>query len=246
VSYLSFHELYDAHHRANSDDLPFWLELAAEEPGPLLELGCGSGRVLIALVQQSKVVVGIDHDAQMLHLLRRHLPQASAQKALILQGDFTQFALAAQFSLIIMPCNTYSTLDSTQRKATLDCVRRHLLPGGRLVVSVPNPELLMGLPAHSDYELEESFPHPDDGEPVLVSSAWERSSQQFIVFWQYDRLHPDGTLERYQTEARHWLVPAQVYFDEMGAADFQIQATFGDFDRSAYRKRADQLIIIAG
>ena len=160
MAQLSFHKLYDAHHRANSEDLPFWLALAEQHPDPFLELGCGTGRVLIPLASQGRKLVGIDRDALMLELLRQRLPVEYAQNTHLIQADFTRFALATKFNLIFMPCNTYSTLSSAERTSTLGCVRQHLLEGGTLALSLPNPELFKELPARSDYELEEFVSSP--------------------------------------------------------------------------------------
>ena len=58
--------LYHAHHNRYKEDLPFWLELAARHGDPVLELGCGSGRVLLALAQDGYQVYGLDNDPGML------------------------------------------------------------------------------------------------------------------------------------------------------------------------------------
>lgn len=238
--------LYDAHHRLHTEDLPFWLDLAQQQPGPILELGCGSGRVLIPLLQSGQSIVGLDHDAGMLAVLQANLPPALRQQAALIQADFTRFRLGGAFGLILMPCNTYSTLPPAARRALLGCVRRHLAPGGQFAASLPNPEWLRSLPRVSPAELEEIFPHPLDGEPVQVSSAWRRTRREFILDWYYDHLQPDGLVERLTVQLRHQLTAVADYVAELHAAGFEAVQTLGGYDRSPLTADAPDLILLAG
>jgi hypothetical protein len=105
---------------------------------------------------------------------------------------------------------------------------------------------LKRLPRHSEPEIEESFPHPLDGEPVQVSSAWERLAQSLTITWHYDHLLPDGRVERVSTQVRHTLTPMETYLAELEAADLSLVECFGDFDRSPYTQEAPSLIFLAG
>ncbi len=136
-----FPHLYHAHHSLHSEDLAFWLDLAAKQPGPILELGCGTGRILIPLAQSGHTVVGLDNDPGMLALLKSHLPPLLSHKPLVIQADFTQFHLGRTFGLVLMPCNTYSTLSPEARRSTLVSVRAHFQPGGMFAVCFAQPRL---------------------------------------------------------------------------------------------------------
>ncbi len=74
----------------------------------------------------------------------------------------------------------------------LDRVSVHLNTNGVFSASMPNPEYLKRLPKNAEPEIEETFPHPLDGEPVQVSSAWTRTQNRVIITWFYDHLLPDG------------------------------------------------------
>jgi len=238
-------ELIHAHHSRNLEDLPFWLELAAQMGDPVLELGCGTGRVLLPLAQAGHHAIGLDHNLSMLKFLSARIePQMQPAPGLIV-SDISEFNLAVHFSLVILPCNTFSTLGVDHRKACLGCISRHLRSGGIFAVSVPNPQQLMRSPARSAAEFEDEFIHPQTGNPIQVNSSWRRTKRTFTVTWIYDHLLPDGTVERLTVETAHQLIPADTYLEDIRSAGLTITGVYGDFDRSAYTANSPHLIILA-
>ncbi len=237
--------LYHAHHSLYTEDIPFWLTLAEECSGELLELGCGSGRVLMRLAEAGRHVYGIELDAGMLRVLRRLLSPDQRRQVRLIQADFTRFRLERRFGLVLLPCNTYSTLNAMQRQSLLACVRWCLQPGGRFAFSIPNPQLLQHLPRRSEAEAEEIFPHPVDGEPVQVSSEWRRTSRQFILTWRYDHLLPDGRVDRLSVSVAHELTAVQEYLAELRSAGFISFVQYGDFDFSSFTPDSPNWILLA-
>lgn len=236
--------LYHAHHAIYQEDFPFWNELASQQGDPILEMGCGTGRVLGHLASAGYKLYGLDKDFGMLVTLRGNLVPGLTGQTHTFAGDFTSFCLDLRFPLIIMPCNTYSTLSTRERQATLERVRQHLLPGGIFAASLPNLALLRILPQRSDPEIEDTFPHPLNGEPVQVSSSWERIQQRFTVYWYYDHLSPDGGVERLSTQVHHNLVSLQVYSTEISQAGLQVVNFYGDFKKNPYSNDSPLLIIV--
>jgi SAM-dependent methyltransferase len=245
VSDSRYPVLYHAHHCLHQEDIPFWSQLAAKYPPPALELGCGTGRVTLALAQSGIRVFGIDKDFEMLVFLIRNLPERLSASVSILQGDFTHLHLAIKFGLIIMPCNTYSTLTQTGRLNTLRSVKRHLLPGGLFAISQPNPNLLAHIPLIGEAEIEETFIHPLSGDPVQVSSAWVRTSEQFTVIWHYDHLLPEGSVERLTHQSNHHILSSQKYLDEFDQEGFKVTQVLGEYEASPYSPDSPNLIILA-
>jgi SAM-dependent methyltransferase len=240
-----FPEIYHAHHTLDQADIPFWLQLAAQSSGPVLELGCGTGRVSLALAQTGCQVFGLDNDLPMLRYFAKVAGTQNADRIHLLQADMRRFHLAQRFGLILIPCNTLSTLALPDLKDTLACVATHLRVGGIFAASLPNPYLLARLPGRGSSELEEIFRPPLDGEPVQASSAWQRSEAVFTVYWYYDHLQPDGQVERLQAVIHHQCLPVSVYLDELKANGFCSIQLFGDVDRSPYRKTSSSLILVA-
>jgi SAM-dependent methyltransferase len=238
-------QLYQAHHGLHNEDLPFWLELAGRQKGPILELGCGTGRVLIALAGAGYASYGLDSDAGMLATLQHQARSDAASGCSVFQADMAAYHLAQAFALILLPCNTLSTLPAETRRTAFALIRHHLSPKGLFAASLPNPALLARLPRRAAADIEEIFSHPVDGEPVQVSSTWQRSAEYFTITWHYDHLLPDGRVERLTAQACHTMLPVEGYTDELGQAGLKIEALYGDFDQSSYTENSPNLIILA-
>lgn len=240
-----FPKLYHTHNSLSPDDLDFWYQLAESHQGPILELGCGTGRVLSHLAQTIGPVYGLDHDFAMLKFLTEITPAPLLSNISIFQGDFTKFHLGMRFDLIFLACNTYSTLANRQRVEMLERVYFHLRPNGTFATSMPNPVALKRLSRQSDLEVEEVFPHPTDGEPVQVSSAWMRSGSQLTITWIYDHLQPDGNVDRLQYDVIQHIIPMETILDEFQSAGLKVIRIFGEYDGSPLTNESDHLILVS-
>jgi SAM-dependent methyltransferase len=129
-------------------DVDFYLDCARRFGGPILELGTGTGRILIPLAEAGHEVVGLDLSPAMLGIAAAKLgarPELAGRVRLI-EGDMTAFDLAQRFQLIIIPARSFQHVTTPAgQRAALACVRRHLVPGGHLILDLfdPNFELLL-------------------------------------------------------------------------------------------------------
>jgi len=240
-----FPRLYHAHHARHMEDLPFWMELAAACDSPILELGCGTGRVLLNLAHAGHQVVGLEIDVGMLAVLKENLADDLTSAVALLRADFTRFHLARRFNLLLLPCNTYSTLRPAERLALLSCVAGHLEPDGVFVASLPNPALLRQLPAYGRPQVEETFPHPVTAAPVQVTSSWKRTPQGVTIYWEYDYSLQDEP-RHISRHVHHYRATVQDYLAELHSVGFHSVMLYGDYDHSAYHREAQNLIILAG
>ncbi len=237
-----FPMLYHTHHTLVAEDIPFWLRMAAQYPDPILELGSGTGRVFVPLWEAGHKIFGLDNDLGMLLYLKKNTWKHAPDQPSVFQADCAEFHCSLKFGLVLMPCNTFSTLSSEKRRATLKLVSQHLQAAGALVLSLPNPALLDRLPSNAEPEIEEYFNHPMDGEPVQVSSAWRKTHNQFILTWHYDHLLPDGRIERTSTQIAHELVSTQTILQEIRDSGLATIQLFGDYDQTPYAAESPDLI----
>ena len=240
-----FPSLYHQHHLEYQEDFKFWLSLARQGGSPLLELGCGTGRLLLPLAEAGLKCFGIDNDQCMLDFLQNKIPDEVRDRIQTFYADFISFSLDIQFPLIILPCNTYSTLQGNFRVSLLGCVYKQLTTNGKFAVSIPNPDLLLSQEITQYSEIETIFPHPDTGNPVQVSYSIEKSVEAITFHWYYDQLLPDGKVQRSTVSTVHTSISSSHYLDEIRNSGFEIMETFGSFDRSVYSKDSPNLIIVA-
>jgi hypothetical protein len=158
----------------------------------------------------------------------------------------TNFRLGRRFPLIVMPCNTLSTINGEARRAAFRRVDYHLSPGGMFAASLPNPAVLAELPVVGEAEVEEWLVDPHSSEQVQVSSEWEKTDREFILRWHYDFLNSDGNQERHTIESRHDLASRETYLRDASAAGLDFLEEFGDFDGSPYHRDAADLILVFG
>jgi len=237
--------LYHMHHSQEADDLLFWLDWSEKQRGPILELGCGTGRVLISLAEAGHRIFGLDRDPAMLDYLRNRIPESVKNSVILIRGDLRSYCLASRFPLILMPCNTYSTLILEDRRIALSRARLHLAPQGVFILSIPNPNLLLGLSEEGESENESSFINPITGNPVQVNSQWKVVGKRVQFHWHYDHLLPDGRVERNTISSRHYVQDVDGILKDFQDVGFDIIHTFGNFEQGSFDNNSPDLIIIA-
>jgi SAM-dependent methyltransferase len=145
-------------------DLALWRELAAREPGPVLDVGAGTGRVSLCLVRAGHDVTALDVEPELLDALR---DRAGALPVTTVAADARDFALDRRFGLIIVPMQTIQLLGA--RDGFLAAAHRHLLPGGLLAIAITG--------AMEDFGEFEELPEPDRG----ALADWRFASQPTAV-----------------------------------------------------------------
>lgn len=180
--YLSA-ELYDLAYSWYDVDVDFYVNQAKEAGGPVLEIGCGTGRILVPSLQAGADIDGLD--------LRQSMLDRCAEKATALglapklyQGDMSDFTTPRKYRLITIPFRAFQHCMTTdaQLKA-LRCIREHLESGGRLVFNVFFPNYKLLTTEDGEVAMEREFTHPETGLPVsYVSRSWrDRVNQTMRV-----------------------------------------------------------------
>jgi SAM-dependent methyltransferase len=124
---------HDVECGAYNADLPLWEELADGTGGPVLDLGCGTGRVTLHLARRGHAVLGLDHDADLLGVLTERAVGLPAEAEL---GDAADFEAGPRFGLVLAPMQLLQLLGPAQRSACLRCIASHLRPGGLAAAAI--------------------------------------------------------------------------------------------------------------
>ena len=255
IDYPFIAEFYDhIEPYRNRQDISFYVDMALQSDGPVLELGCGTGRVLIPITRAGKEIVGIDLSPSMLSICRdklSHEPAEAQSKVKLVLGDIRQFSFKKKFGLITIPFRPFQHLLTVEEQLScLGCIQRHLSPGGVFILDIFNPSLpyLTHDSYLSEYGDEPAFTTPD-GRRVLrryrtVSrDHFNQINDNELIYYV---TFPDGREERlvhrfkmrylFKFEAEHLLA----------RSGFEIDDIFADYDKSPYgSKYPGELIILA-
>lgn len=149
------------------DDIPFYRKMILSPEANVLELGCGTGRVLLSLIEHCEFIHGLDNSEAMLEFCRKGLKSSfiPRSKALITHNDITDFSLKQRFDLIIAPFRVFQNLETdAQVQGLLFNIKEHLKPNGRCILNVFNPKYSPEELLHwqsSEEELNWEIPAPD-------------------------------------------------------------------------------------
>jgi SAM-dependent methyltransferase len=151
-------------------EINWYLKKARAFGGPVLDLACGTGRLALSLAQKGFDVTGIDSSVGMLNqfeLKLKGVPTATHQRVHIANQDMTSFSLKKRFNTILCCDAFFHNLTIEEEINCLDCVARHLAPGGRFIFNLPNPTFDFILKAaqqkKGDFEERGRYALPESG-----------------------------------------------------------------------------------
>jgi SAM-dependent methyltransferase len=243
-------EAYDAEvdQLRASADVPFYVELAREAAAagnPVLELGCGTGRVTIPIAQAGVEVVGLDNAAAMLEVARRKADGATNPRWV--QADMAGFRLGERFGLVIIPFRSFLLLLTVEeQKACLARIHEHLVSGGRLALNIFNPSILAIADWLGDRGQRWLRSLPEPGRERWVNRRYSPGSQELNETRTDVLLSDEGAvIQRVERNLRlRW-----VYRYEMehllALAGFEVEALYGWFDRTPFAEDSDEMVWVA-
>jgi SAM-dependent methyltransferase len=247
-------ELYDpVYERLARRDIEFYVDCSKKSNGRTLELGCGTGRVLIPTAQAGCEITGLDFSHFMLDKCREKLAGQTKEvqsRVKLIQGDMTKFNTSEKYALITIPFRPFQHLITTEeQKACLTCVRKHLKSDGLFVFDVFHPYIprLIDPKYLMEMEVDPKIELPDGRvlRRTTRVAAFHREEQYNDIEIIHYITYPDGKEERlvhsfpmryfYRYEMEHLLT----------LCGFKIVEFYGDFDRSAFTADSPEMIFVA-
>src|SRR5207247_4597468 len=176
-------------------DVEWFSALARRTGGPILELGCGTGRIAVPIAQESHHVVGLDRSAAMLERAERRARRADVEVRWV-EGDMRAFSFNEAFALVFVALNSFLMLDPNDRWSCLARVREHLAPRGRVAIDVfqPDPEVVVGLDGGVVDEWERV--DPENARAVREFSSSGANAEGVTQRIWYDELADNGEVHR--------------------------------------------------
>jgi ubiquinone/menaquinone biosynthesis C-methylase UbiE len=227
-------------------DVAFWQRLAAAQPGPVLELGCGTGRIAVPAARAGARVIGIDRSEEMLARARRRIKRARlAGRLSLVRGDIRAlpFGARTKFSAVLA---AYGILQSLTRErdltSTFESVARVLKRGGLFAIDV-----VPDLPKWDEYRNRISLRgrHGRHTTLTLVETVRQDRARRLTIFDQEYRARrgSDRRIHRFSLTFRTLSVPQLTR--RLERAGFRILSILGDYQGGPWDPRADVWVILA-
>jgi len=234
-------------------DVEFYVEYSRSADGKILELGCGTGRILIPTAEAGCEIVGLDTSKYMLAKCRDKLerkPKDVQERAKLAHASMVDFDLKESFALITAPFRSFQHLISVEDQfACLRCVNRHLTIGGRLIFDIFQVDLKKITDPGRGKESED-FPDTElpDGRSFRRTHrivGLRRAEQYQDVEMIFYLTYPDGHVERLVQKFpfRHFFRYEVDHL--MARCGFEVVELFGDFDKSALTDDSPQMMFVA-
>lgn len=221
-------------------DLRFWETVAANTPGPRLELMCGTGRVASHLLQAGYPVEGVDRCAGMLACCR----SKTGGRLLLHHADITRMALPQRYGLVYIALHSFGELTgAAERDEALGRISRLLLPEGRFWLTVQNALFWRSFFDGSRYDLG-VFPLPQGG-TVSVSGSYSSRSDGLVEGKQeFREQSPDGRVQVHCDPVAFLLPGAGEIRAELCRAGLQVLGEYGEYDFTPYQPESSRWLIL--
>lgn len=240
---------FDAEYADYLEDLPALQAYAQRTDGPLLELGCGTGRLVVPLAQAGYRITGVDLSPAMLSIARAKVAAANlTDRVTLIQGDYATADLGGPFRFAFCVMNTFLHLLTIEDQVqALRHWRRHLAPHGLLLLDVFHPDHRQLAELDGRLVWDKTWRDPASGGTVtkFVACTDDPARQTLHVTMIYDEVAADGALRR--TVGAYDIRYLGRYEAELllERAGFALEAVYGAWDLSPFEGNCDRLILAA-
>jgi SAM-dependent methyltransferase len=247
--YARFATFYDLEHAQYDADLDLYRQFAMQANGPVLELGCGTGRVLRALEHLGLPLTGIDNSDSMLAIARERLAPSTA----LIRRDMTRLSDCrklpnAPFWMAFSAINTFLHLpDAEAQRAALESLREVVVPRGLLLLDlmVPEPTYLSSLDGRVILEFSGLLPDGSRLEKWVVRTH-DLSKQTIVTAVVFDVTDSESGIvrrivDRYQTRYIHRFELEHL----LATTGWELVSVYGSYDLEPYDSDAERMIALA-
>lgn len=240
---------YDLDYAEFDADLHLIEQFALRCGSPVLELGCGTGRLLIPLASNGYQVTGVDVSAAMLAVARHKVLASDLNsRVTLLRQDMRELDVGGRFNLAFAAINSFLHMMTAEDQiAALLRIRQHLNPGGVLLLDLFHPDPGRLLDSRGQVVLDKVLIDPDTGNRLMKFRTQ-------IVDLDLQTLHTTLILDQVDAEGRveRTLFPFSLRYLARGElelllhhAGFEIEAIYGSYDLDEFTGESDKMIAVA-
>jgi SAM-dependent methyltransferase len=241
---------YDLRFGHLDEDWAIWKTFSMAAGGSILEVGCGTGRLLLLLAETGQPVTGIDLSPVALDAARAKIKAAGLTHQVTLQpADMRDFDLSQKnFALALIPLNTFMHCHTVDEQlSTLRATGRHLRPGGQLIIDLfyPDPSLL----AEADGRLYFEDETVDELTGRTVQWYWRHdidlARQMRHLTYILDEIDPEGLVRRAQIPFSLRFVYRYEMELLLRASGFALETIYGSYELEPFDSHSPKMIFVA-
>ncbi|WP_448542734.1 class I SAM-dependent methyltransferase [Roseiflexus sp.] len=246
--YDAIARFYDADHSGFADDLPFYRELARRTGGRVLDVMCGSGRLVVPLAQSGIRVTGIDSSAAMIARAHERVAAADvAARVTLHHGDVRSDLPPGHYNLAIVALNSFMHLTTIDDQlAALARIHEALNPDGLLAIDVFNPHARNLAGCDGELTLDRTF-RLEDGVRVckFVAQRADMAQQLNHVTFVYDEVDDGGSVRRtLHTMTLRWFYRYELEH-LLERAGFTVEIVYGSYDLDPFVTNSEVMLTVA-
>jgi ubiquinone/menaquinone biosynthesis C-methylase UbiE len=244
-------QFYDLDHADVADDVEMYRSFALQTGAPVLELGCGTGRIALPLAHDGYEVAAVDFSTAMLDVLRDKLvkePPDVAARVQPIQADMRRLELHRQFALALCPLNTFMHMTTrSDQQAMLARTHHHLAPGGTMVIDVVSAYPMLLSPSGEALTLQREIRNHVTGRVVqkFITMRFDHARQIQHIVLIYDEIGEDGTVKRatLPVDLRYvFRFEMELLLEKTG---FSVDGVYGTTDLDPYGMDSERMIFVA-
>ena len=238
---------------ANRHDVQFYVDESRNAAGSVLEVGCGTGRILLPIARSGKIIDGLDASPQMIERCRTKLEaedEAVRARVSLHQADARAFDLGRQFNLVIAPFRVVQHLTTIEDQlGFLDSIARHLAPGGRLVFDVFNPNFAAIVAADGTEREDTPVTRLPDGRSFRRAARvsrvrWVDQVSEIELIYYISSKSGEKKERRVMSFDMRWFLRAELVH-LLARGGFTVRTIYGDFDRSPLTDSSPEQVVCA-
>ncbi len=230
-------------------DIPFYRKYAQQQGPPVLELGCGTGRILIPIAESGIETFGLDMSREMLGICETKARALNLKNVHLKSSSMDHFQYDEKFSLIYVPFRSFQHLLTTdQQKRCLELVREHLTDNGMFILDVfaPNIERLAGYGKKQEWEKE--FSRKNEQTESTITRYYQArpdlAAQTIEVSMQWEERDAEGSVVARKKGEFKLRYTFRFELEHLLAASGFDSVIYGHFDERPYDYVSGEIVAV--
>lgn len=232
--------LYDYFQKGVKGDVGFYLDYFKNFKGKILEIGAGTGRITVPLLEKRLDVTALDVAPNMLKVLREKANKINI-KAKTVCADMRNFRLKSKFDAVIITYRTFQHLYAVKGQiSVLNAVKKHLKPDGILIFDVYNPSLKFIAKGNWKWQKDSIIKTPEMKGKIKINFRNRYDMAEQMMYGEYQLTYPNGKKEISPLQMRFFFRFEIEHLLKL--AGFEVKNLYGDFYKNKFNDKSAEMV----